>query len=81
METEMHYQVVVRPKSDFVAFRTRVVDQAGRTQRVEGKRRGGRWATHAWLIHRDDAHLDQEGSLILHTNVAPNIKRQLPKGR
>src|SRR5512138_3021232 len=51
------YRVEVRPKSDFVTFRTQDVGGKGHIQRLAGKRESGSWATVAWLIGKEDAHV------------------------
>lgn len=50
------YHVEVRPKSDFVTFRTHDVGDRGHIERVAGKRSSGSWATVKWLISKKDAH-------------------------
>lgn len=52
-----YYHVAVRPKTDFVTFRTQDVGAPGHIQRVAGKRASGSWATVAWLISKEDAHI------------------------
>lgn len=54
-----YYHVVVRPKRDFVTFRTQDVGEPGHIQRVAGKRSSGRWDTVKWLISKDDAHIER----------------------
>ena len=51
------YRVEVRPKTDFVTFRTQDVGSKGHIERVAGKRESGSWATVAWLIGKSDAHV------------------------
>jgi hypothetical protein len=53
-----YYRVIIRPKSEFVTFRTHDVGRKGHTQRIAGKRSSGSWATHSWLIHKDDAFVE-----------------------
>lgn len=53
-----YYRIVVRPKSEFTTFRTHDIGREGHTQRLAGKRSSGSWATHAWLIHKDDAYVE-----------------------
>lgn len=40
-----------------MTFRTHDVGRSGHTQRITGKRSSGSWATHTWLISKDDAHV------------------------
>lgn len=58
-----YYRVEVRPKSEFISFRTQDVGRRGHIQRIAGKRASGSWATVTWLIGKDDAHV-QNGRLI-----------------
>ncbi|HTP00266.1 MAG TPA: hypothetical protein VMJ64_02755 [Anaerolineales bacterium] len=51
------YRVEVRPKEEFVTFRTQDVGGKGHIERVAGKRASGSWATAAWLIGKEDAHI------------------------
>lgn len=52
-----YYHVEVRPKSEFVSFRTQDVGRKGHVQRVAGRRSSGSWATAKWLIAKADAHV------------------------
>ncbi|MFH1452311.1 MAG: hypothetical protein ABIF88_04005 [archaeon] len=51
------YRVVVRPKNQFVLFRNHDVGEKGHIERLTGMRRGGTWATHAWLIDKREAEV------------------------
>jgi hypothetical protein len=53
-----YYRVIVRPKSEFVTFRTHDIGRQGHTQRIAGKRSSGSWATHSWLISKEDAYVE-----------------------
>jgi hypothetical protein len=66
----------VRPKSDFVFFRTQDVGHKGHIQRVAGRRKSGSWATVTWLIGKEDAHL-QNGRLIADSVAARKLLEQL----
>jgi hypothetical protein len=52
------YHVIVRPKEQFVTFRNHDVGEKGHIQRLAGKRSSGSWDTQAWLISKDDAHIE-----------------------
>src|SRR5690242_18852808 len=54
------YRIVVRPKEEFVTFRTQDVGGPGHVERVAGKRESGSWATQAWLVSKEDAHVEGE---------------------
>jgi hypothetical protein len=51
------YRIEVRPKDEFVTFRTQDVGSKGHIERVAGKRASGSWATAAWLVGKQDAHV------------------------
>jgi len=53
------YRVVVRPKSEFKIFRVHDVGKKGHVERVAGQRVNGRWATQAWLIDKNEAHISK----------------------
>lgn len=72
-ENANYYRIIVRPKSEFVTFRTHDVGRAGHTMRIAGKRSSGSWATHSWLIDKKDAYVDNG---YLKTNVS-KIKKIL----
>jgi len=71
-----YYRVEVRPKSEFVAFRTQDVGRKGHIQRVAGRRPSGSWATVTWLIAKEDAHV-QNGRLVPDTAAARKLIDQL----
>ena len=72
----LYYHVEVRPKSDFVEFRTQDVGKRGHIQRVAGKRESGSWATVKWLIGKDDAHV-RSGQLVPDTKEAKQVIKEL----
>lgn len=61
--TANYYHVVINPKSEFEEFRTHDVGDPGGLQRLAGKREDGSWDTHAWLISKDMAHVEN-GKLV-----------------
>lgn len=71
-----YYHIEVRPKSEFVSFRTQDVGRKGHIQRVAGKRSSGSWATAKWLIGKEDAHV-QGSKLIPDTKDAKEVIKQL----
>ena len=71
-----YYRVAVRPKSEFVSFRTQDVGRPGHIQRVAGRRASGSWSTVTWLIGKDDAHMER-GRLVADTPSARKVLRQL----
>lgn len=71
-----YYRVEVRPKSEFVSFRTQDVGRKGHIQRVAGRRSTGSWATVTWLIGKEDAHV-QGGRLVPDTADARKLLASL----
>jgi hypothetical protein len=61
-----YYHIEVRPKREFVAFRTQDVGRKGHVQRVAGKHRSGSWDDQKWLISKSDAHV-ANGRLVADT--------------
>jgi hypothetical protein len=53
-----YYHIQVRPKNEFVTFRTQDVGGPGHVERVAGKRESGSWDTQAWLVSKTDAHVE-----------------------
>jgi hypothetical protein len=69
-----YYHVEVRPKDQFVTFRTHDIGEKGHVQRVAGKRSSGSWADQKWLISKADAHVEN-GRLVADTpDVAKVLK-------
>ena len=71
-----YYHVEVRPKEDFVTFRTQDVGDPGHIQRVAGQRQNGSWDTVKWLIGKEDAHVES-GKLIPDTEDARQLLADL----
>lgn len=70
-----YYRVEVRPKSGFTVFRTHDVGRKGHIQRVAGRRPSGSWATVAWLIGKEDAHVER-GRLVADSAAARKLIEQ-----
>lgn len=70
------YHVEVRPKRQFVAFRTQDVGKKGGIERVAGKRSSGSWDDQKWLISKDQAHLEN-GKLVADTPHAREVLEAL----
>jgi len=66
------YRVEVRPKTEFVTFRTQDVGKKGDIERLAGKRKSGSWDTQAWLISKDSAHVAR-GKLVADTRAAEKV--------
>ena len=71
-----YYHVEVRPRGDFVSYRTQDVGDPGHLQRVAGKRESGSWATVKWLIDKNDAHVEGD-SLVGDTQEAKDLIKKL----
>jgi hypothetical protein len=71
-----YFHVEVRPRSDFVSFRTHDVGEPGGIQRVAGKRESGTWDTQKWLIGKELAHVDGD-RLVPDTDAAREVLESL----
>jgi hypothetical protein len=54
-----YFRIIVRRKEEFITFRYQDVGEKGHILRLAGKRSSGSWDTHAWLISKDDAHIER----------------------
>lgn len=69
-----YYHIEVRPRDQFVTFRTHDIGEKGHVQRVAGKRSSGSWADQKWLVSKSDAHMEN-GRLVADTpDVAKVLK-------
>lgn len=71
-----YYRIIVRDSDDFETFRTHDVGDPGGIQRVSGQRKSGSWDTQAWLISKDDAHIDS-GKLVPDSKSAKDLLSDL----
>jgi len=71
-----YYRIVVRPKEEFVTFRTQDVGGPGHIERLAGKRQSGSWDTQAWLVSKQDAHVEGD-RLVPDTTDARNLFAKL----
>ncbi len=71
-----YYRIRVRPKDEFVTFRTQKLGGAGEVRRVAGKRQSGSWDTQAWLISKEAAHV-AHGKLIPDTEGVKGVLEKL----
>src|SRR5260221_9165363 len=51
------FRIQVRPKAEFVTFRTQDGGEKGHVERVAGKRQSGSWSTQDCVISKHDAHV------------------------
>lgn len=71
-----YFRIVVRPKEQFVTFRNQDVGDPGHIQRLAGKRGSGSWSTQAWLVSKQDAHIEN-GSLKPDSSDAKDLFKKL----
>ena len=71
-----YFRINVRPKSEFVTFRTQDVGGPGHIQRLAGKRSSGSWDTQTWLVSKQDAHVEG-GRLVPDTPDARSLFKKL----
>ena len=71
-----YYRIRVRPKDEFVTFRTQKLGGAGEVRRVAGKRPSGSWDTQAFLISKEAAHVSG-GKLIPDTEGVKGVLEKL----
>jgi hypothetical protein len=69
-----YYRIQVRPKEEFVTFRTQDVGRAGHIERLAGKRRSGSWDTQAWLVSKKDAHVSGGRLIIDKADISKSIR-------
>lgn len=67
-----YYHIEVRPKEEFVTFRYHDIGRPGHIQRLAGKRSSGSWDDQAWLISKEDAHIEDR-ELVVDTPDAQEI--------
>jgi hypothetical protein len=53
-----YFHIILRPKNEFIFFRTQDVGEKGHLMRIAGRRSNGSWDTLTWLISKEDAHLE-----------------------
>src|SRR3954452_8201843 len=70
------YRIAVRPKGQFVTFRTQDVGGPGHIERVAGKRGSGSWDTQAWLGSKGAPHAEGD-KLIPDTEDARSLFAKL----
>jgi hypothetical protein len=71
------YHIEVRPKSEFMTFRTQDVGEKGGLERVAGKRSSGSWDTATWLVNKEDAHVSKNDELIIDNPRAKTALKQI----
>lgn len=67
-----YFRIIVRPKRNYNTFRYHDVGKSGHIQRLAGKTKNGSWNTQAWLISKNDAHIES-GRLIPDTKDAKEL--------
>ena len=67
-----YFRIVVRSKDEFATFRYQDVGEKGHILRLTGKRSSGSWDTQAWLISKDDAHIESD-TIVADSDDARNL--------
>ena len=67
-----YFRIVVRSKDEFATFRYQDVGEKGHILRLVGKRSSGSWDTQAWLISKDDAHIESD-TIVADSDDARNL--------
>lgn len=70
------FRIQVRPKSEFVTFRTQDVGDTGGIERLAGKRASGSWATQTWLVDKSFAHVEGD-TLVPDNREAKDLFKKL----
>jgi hypothetical protein len=70
------FRITVRPRSQFVTFRTQDVGDKGGVERVAGRTAAGHWHTQAYLISKDLAHVER-GRLVPDAPDAATVLNRL----
>lgn len=71
------FQIEVRPKKEFVTFRTQDVGEKGHLERIAEQRESGDWDTHTWLVAKDDAYVRADSSLSIVDVRARSVLEQI----
>ncbi len=58
--TGRYYRIVLRPKEQFASFKTQDIGRRGHTLRLAGRRQSGSWDTEAFLVSKQDAHIEAD---------------------
>jgi hypothetical protein len=70
-----YFRIQVRPKSEFVTFRTQDVGDSGGIERLAGKRQSGSWATQTWLVDKNFAHIEGDHLVPDHRDAKDLFKK------
>lgn len=71
------FRIEVRPADQFTSFRTHDVGEPGGLERITGRRTSGSWATVAWLISKEDAHMTADKKLVITDAKAATVLKSL----
>ncbi|HAE86165.1 MAG TPA: hypothetical protein DCG78_06640 [Anaerolineaceae bacterium] len=72
-----YYRIELWPSSDFTFFRNHDVGDKGHLIRVAGKRTSGSWDTVAWLVRKEDAHIEGGETLVGDSEDAKHLIESL----
>ena len=71
------YRIEVRPKNEFVTFRTQDVGKKGHLERLAGRRSSGSWDTATWLVSKEDAHVANDKLIFDDTKIRKVLSDQI----
>lgn len=71
------YQIEVRPKNEFITFKTQDVGEKSGLERIAGKRQSGSWDTVTWLVAKGDAHVNDHDQLVVDDPRAKTALKQI----
>jgi hypothetical protein len=69
------YRVEIRPKGEFITFRTQDVGKKDGLERIAGKKASGGWDTATWLIEKNKAHVSHDKLVIDDPKVKTVLKQ------
>ncbi|MBI4018744.1 MAG: hypothetical protein HY364_00640 [Candidatus Aenigmarchaeota archaeon] len=71
-----YYRIIILPKTRFTTFRIHDVGRPNHSKRLSGMKKDGTWETQAWLINKQDGHIER-GKLVAHDPSARRILNQI----
>ena len=71
-----YYRVILHSPDRYTTYRIQDVGREGHAQRLAGRKDDGKWETQAWLISKNDAHVENR-VLIPHDLRAKRVLSKL----
>jgi len=71
------FRIEVRPKSQFISFKTHDVGDPGGLERIAGRRASGSWGTVAWLVSKEDAYMTEGRELVITDPKAKTVLKNI----